>query len=85
MSSEDIKLIVVGLIVITCIGFFEHRKRNKLCERCGGRRKLITVKDPIGKNISKTSTVGIYLGVSHKKLYKLKCQNCGHITSEKWY
>lgn len=84
MNFEDVKFILIAVVVMTVAGIFEYRKRNRPCKKCGGKCEVIGVKDPFGKNITKTTTVGIHFGIDHKRLYKLKCKECGNITNEKW-
>ena len=81
---EDIKFIIFGLVFFLVGGAFEYFRRNKPCEKCGGKMKVVGVKDPLGKNITKTTTIGISLGFPHDKLVKLKCNKCGQIKNEKW-
>lgn len=81
---ENYKFGIIGFILFCIFGYLEYRKSNKPCKKCGGKRKVIKVKDPLGKNLSKTITIGIDLGSFNPKiLIKYKCETCGSITNEK--
>jgi hypothetical protein len=74
---------ILAFIVFCIAGYFEYRRHNKPCEKCGGKLKVIRVKDPLGKNITKTITIGLDLGSNnHKKLVKYKCTQCGCIANK---
>lgn len=81
---QDIYFVIFAFILFVAGGTFEYLRRNKPCEKCGGKLEVVSVKDPFGKNITKTITIGISFGFLHKKLVKLKCKSCGQITNKKW-
>ena len=81
---DNYKFEIIGFILFCILGYFEYWKHNKPCKKCGGKRKVIKVKDLLGKNLTKTVTIGIDLGsLNPKKLIKYKCESCSDITNEK--
>ena len=81
---QDINFIILGFLFFLLGGTFQYLRRNKPCKKGGGEMEVIGVKDPLGKNITKTITIGIHLGFPHSKLVKRKCKNCGQIENVKW-
>jgi len=81
---DNYKFGIFAFIIFCIIGYLGYRKNNQPCKKCGGIRKVIKIKDPMGKNITKTITIGIDLGfLNPNKLIKYKCVSCGNITNEK--
>ena len=81
---QDIKFIIFGLVFFVIGGTFEYLRRSKACVKCGAKMEVVRVRDPLGKNVSKTITFGVSLGFPHSKMVKLKCRKCGELNNKKW-